>query len=349
MSALANWIRAVRVIPRVTRDEWDALDPVSRWLIASRAAVLVLTFTSATIGGLFAALAGKFHWPLYGLTVVGLLLAHAASNLFNDYFDYRLGLDRDNYFRAKYGPQPLVAGLLTERRLLAWATATMAAAGAFGAALTLVRGPVVAALALAGMVAILGYSFSKRWGLGEPLVIAVWGPLLVGGSYFVIAGEWSARVAWASLPYALGATSVLFGKHIDKFDDDRDRGIRTLPILLGLRAARGVAIALVVLMHVAALALAALDVTPWLPAALALFALDKLRWTVKVFANEKPAAPPPEFPAEAWPLWYVAFAFVHNRKFGVLYLAGLAASVALIDAIGPGAVRFLYAGGVLGR
>jgi len=52
---VAMWIRALRVIPRISLEEWRGLDVVSRWLIASRGAVLVITFISAGIAGLLAA------------------------------------------------------------------------------------------------------------------------------------------------------------------------------------------------------------------------------------------------------------------------------------------------------
>ncbi len=39
---IAMWGRALRTIPRISKDEWDGLDLVSKWLIASRAGVLFL-------------------------------------------------------------------------------------------------------------------------------------------------------------------------------------------------------------------------------------------------------------------------------------------------------------------
>ena len=49
---VAMWGKAVRVIPRVSKEEWSALDLISRWLIATRSAVLVMTFTASAIAGL---------------------------------------------------------------------------------------------------------------------------------------------------------------------------------------------------------------------------------------------------------------------------------------------------------
>jgi 1,4-dihydroxy-2-naphthoate octaprenyltransferase len=46
----------------------------------------------------------------------------------------------------------------------------------------------------------------------------------------------------ASCPYALGATYVIFGKHIDKLKADKEKGIYTLPVLIGDKNARNLGI-----------------------------------------------------------------------------------------------------------
>lgn len=41
---IAMWGKALQIIPRLSKEEWDRLDVISRWLIATRAAVLIMTF-----------------------------------------------------------------------------------------------------------------------------------------------------------------------------------------------------------------------------------------------------------------------------------------------------------------
>src|SRR5512135_3242030 len=115
---VAMWGKALRVIPRISRDEWNHLDVISKWLVSTRAAVLIMTFISAAIAGLLALLAGKFDFVPWLLLTIGLVLAHATNNLLNDYTDYVRGVDKDNYYRAQYGPQPLVHGLMNRKELL---------------------------------------------------------------------------------------------------------------------------------------------------------------------------------------------------------------------------------------
>ena len=49
MPDVAMWGRALTEMPRIDKQQWDALDFVSRWLIATRSAVIVMTFTSSAI------------------------------------------------------------------------------------------------------------------------------------------------------------------------------------------------------------------------------------------------------------------------------------------------------------
>ena len=67
-------------------------------------------------------------------------------------------------------------------------------------------------------------------------MFVVWGPLMVGGTYYVTNGEIPAWVWAASLPYAILVTTVLIGKHVDKLEHDSRKGIYTLPVLLGAEA-----------------------------------------------------------------------------------------------------------------
>src|SRR5688572_33260226 len=82
------------------------LDTVGKWLVITRAAVFPMTIWSGLIGGLLAVEAARtsggaaVDWGLFLIAVVGLVLAHAANNMINDYFDTSQGIDTDDYVRA---------------------------------------------------------------------------------------------------------------------------------------------------------------------------------------------------------------------------------------------------------
>jgi len=329
MPRLKIWLEAIRVIPRISKEQWDELDLVARWLVATRAAVLVMTFVSSAIAGLLALRAGKFHALTWGLVTLGLLFAHATNNLVNDLTDHAKGVDRGDYFRARYGPQPLEHGLLTKGQMARYIAVTAAVALAAGAALVVMRGGATLTLMLVGCVFVAFYTWPMKYiGLGELAVIVVWGPLMVGGGYYVITGSLDPGVIAASLPFSLGATTVIFGKHIDKLDQDRAKKIRTLPVLIGERNARAAVIAMLVSQYAILVHLVLAGV--FTPAVLLVgLAIPAAVRTVRTYGNPRPKEPPPSYPAKIWPLWFVAFAFDHNRRFGLWYLAGLVLDVVL--------------------
>ncbi len=98
-----------------------------------------------------------------------------------------------------------------------------------GAALVYMRGGLSLLLLGLGVFFVLFYTYPLKYiALGEISVLVVWGPLMIGGGYYVITGGWDWNVVIASLPYALGVTGVIFGKHIDKFEMDKAKRIHTL-------------------------------------------------------------------------------------------------------------------------
>src|SRR5437016_8149017 len=301
------------------------VDAVSRWLLITRACVFPMTLTSGLIGGLLAATTPAPRWGCFALALLGLVIAHATNNMINDYFDTIGGVDTEAYVRTQYAPHPLFSHLISTRGLLATIAAFNAADLAIGLALLRIQGWPVAAFALAGLFISVFYVAPplklKHHGLGEPGVFLVWGPLMTGGTYFVTAGSIPAWVWLASVPYALSVTTVLIGKHIDKYEQDGARGIHTLPVLLGKNVALRLNMILMVAFYAAVAALVVggkVGVGVLLVAA----AIPRLRQVLKAYGEPKPAAPPPGY--RLWPLWLVSLAFYHGRLAGGLFVLGFA-------------------------
>jgi 1,4-dihydroxy-2-naphthoate octaprenyltransferase len=216
---------------------------------------------------------------------------------------------------------------MTRAQALLYIAVTGLVALGAGAVIVAVRGDAALALLGAGAFFVLFYTWPLKYiGMGEVAVILVWGPLMVGGGYYSITGEVSWPVVVASLPVALAATTVLFGKHIDKLDADAAKGIRTMPVLLGEQRARTATIVMLTLEYVLVVALVIGGYFSWL--LLTVFAA--LPWYVRalrLYRHPRPAEPPAGYPPNVWPLWYSAVAFQHTRRFGGLFLLGLALDV----------------------
>jgi len=169
---------------------------------------------------------------------------------------------------------------------------------------------------------VLFYTWPLKYiALGEIAVLVVWGPLMIGGGYYVITGVWDWNVVLASLPYALGVTGVIFGKHIDKYEMDKSRRIFTLPVLLGEKASRYSVVGMLALQYLTVIYLVFTQFfSPVL--LVVLVALRSLARILPMFRQPKPDEKPLDFP-DVWPNYFVAAAFVHNREFGIWFLLGL--------------------------
>jgi 1,4-dihydroxy-2-naphthoate octaprenyltransferase len=308
------------------------LDAVGKWLVVTRAAVFPMTIWSGLIGGLLAVEAARtgggapVDWGLFLVAVVGLVLSHAANNMINDYFDTTGGVDTEGYVRALYAPHPILSGWMTKGQLRAAILLVNVAGAAIMLYLAAMRGPLIIAFALAGLFVSVFYVAPpirlKHRGLGEPGVLIVWGPLMVGGTFLAATGTVPGWVLLASLPYALIVTSVLFGKHIDKIEADGKLGVRTLPVILGETRARSIGSWLMILFYPLTLLLVVAGwIGPWV--LLIALAIPRLMSVLRIFAAPKPDAPPDWYPATGWPLWFVGFAFTHTRRAGGLFTLGL--------------------------
>ena len=100
------------------------LDTLGKWLVMTRAAVIPMTLWSGTIGVLLAAEVARTTggaerstgWPRSWRSS-GIVIAHAANNLINDYFDMTGGVDTEGYVRALYAPHPVLSGWVTKATL----------------------------------------------------------------------------------------------------------------------------------------------------------------------------------------------------------------------------------------
>lgn len=315
--------------PPLAEDLVD-LDPIARFLYSARSVILVISFQAALLAGLLALTDRRFELVPFLLVVAGYVVLHAISNLSNDYFGAQRGHDTEDSPRRRYTVHPVLSGAVSSRLLVRGLLVLAVVAVAIGVYFIALRGLSAALLVAVGALLLWAYDAApralKELGLGEVAAFVVWGPLMVAGGYYVIAGSFSAEALVASIPYGLGVMSILVGKHIDqrKFDDGHHQ--RTLPVLLGEHRARSLDRAIVIGMYVVVVSGIALGaLTPF--ALVVLIAAPRGLRALRVLAAPAPSEPPAGY--VGWPLWYHRVCLVHNRAFGWLYILGLAAGALL--------------------
>lgn len=333
------WGRALTELVKMdSKQEWDKLDAISKWLIATRSAVTAVTLYAAVIAGLLAwrelSAGGKeFNWLTWVIVTLGLFIAHGTNNLLNDYTDFSRGVDQDDYFRTQYGVHPLVQGFWTKRQQLTWFAVSGVLASLCGVYALFVTSfsPLIIGLFIFGAILLMFYTWPLKYlGLGELFIFIVWGPVLVGAIYLVMMGAWTPGT-WlavlAGVPFGFTVVSINIGKHIDKRDADAAKGVGTLPVKIGEKAARYINMAALVLSYLVILYLIFVPhyFTPIL--LIVVFATRRLLLALGVLTKPRPAQPPKDW--AAWPTWFSALAFYHNRLFGGLFILGILLDTAL--------------------
>jgi len=326
------WVGAFTGFYPAQAEEFSHLDPVTRFLYASRSVILVISAQSAAVAGLLAATHRRFAMLPFVLVLVGYVVLHAISNLSNDYFGYRRGHDTEDSPRRRYTLHPIASGAVTPRLLASGLVVLGAVALAIAAYFVALRG--WGALILAAIGAVLLYAYDaapralKELGLGEVAAFAVWGPLMIGGGYYVITGRLSVEAFLVSVPIGLGVASILIGKHIDQRTFDTSQRQRTLPVLLGERWARLLNRTTVAAMYV--ITVAAIGTGSLTVFALVVFAAaPRAMRAVQVMSRPAPDEPPADY--IGWPLWYHRVCLVHHRAFGWLFILGLAGGAVFPD------------------
>jgi 1,4-dihydroxy-2-naphthoate octaprenyltransferase len=198
------------------------------------------SFTASAVpvlaAGALSHIAGSLDWPLFLMALAGAVLLHLGTNIINEIYDVRVGVDSITSPRASHA---LLKGRLKEREAFAFAFGAYALASLFGVFMILDRGWPVALFGLLGLLFGFGYTAPplqyKYRALGIPLVFTLMGPLMVTGAYYVITGGFDWMPLIASLPIGMLVAAILHGNEWRDISDDARYGIGTLSAQIGRR------------------------------------------------------------------------------------------------------------------
>ena len=293
------------------------------YLLETRPWSFSMTAISVILAALPAALNGHFNWLMFFLVLFGMILVHAAGNVLNDYFDVKNGIDKKDSPTALYRPHFLLEGVLTLRNVLIFSIIMYAIGGAIAAYLIIVRGLPVLYIALAG--GFLSYSYSgkplnyKYHAFGEAAMFLMWGPLMMSGSYYVIAGTWEGfqQALWLSIPQGLWVTLVLLANNIKDSEYDRRVGIQTAGTVLSRKSAFIMFCIITAGIYISVIVEAALRILPYTSLAVLVSLFPSLK-LLSVLKNSE------EVPPDADPKTAQA-----GMVFGLILIASLVLSLFL--------------------
>lgn len=216
--------------------------------------------------------ASPFPWAIFILTFLGGVLLHATANTFNDYFDWKSGVDKENleYFTAfSGGSRGMELGIISEQKLLLVAICLLALATAIGIALVFLRDIGILIFGAIGAFSAFFYTapplrLSARKGLGELFVGMNFGPLMVSGTIYTLSGTVNVQDFLVGLPIGLLTTAILWVNQFPDAPSDAATGKNHLVVVLGKRNARWGYLALLGLAFLLILAGPIVGILPWL-------------------------------------------------------------------------------------
>lgn len=205
------------------------------YFMETRPNFLLLSVVLGFLGASIAWYYGAFSFGYAIIATVGLVLAHAAVNVLNDYFDYRSGIDlRTERTPFSGGSGILRAELLTPRQVFLLGIGTLVLATAIGIYFVLISGLALLPLLLVAALCVVLYTpFILKtpwpeWSAGLGL-----GTLPVLGAFFVQAGEYTFPVVMAAIPSGILVHNLLLLNEFPDVEADRTGNRKTLPITLG--------------------------------------------------------------------------------------------------------------------
>ncbi|MFI3300511.1 MAG: prenyltransferase [Candidatus Gastranaerophilales bacterium] len=204
------------------------------WIINSRVFALAITFFSWLVIFVYSAKQGG-NIMLGLVALVGIAMAHLATNILDDYFDYKVLSKDEKYMNSaqQCKCEFIRTGQATMNEVLFVGGFYCSIALLTGVFLAFKVGLPVVWLGVVGGIITLFYSKCSLVGLSEVAVAIAYGPLLFEGVYYVMTKTFSIEVLILSFALVFFSVGFLYSHMLLDFDGDLTSHKKTLCIRIG--------------------------------------------------------------------------------------------------------------------
>ena len=176
----------------------------------------------------------KFSILKFILFLLACLLIQAATNLFNEYYDYKHGLDKVD---SEGISGSIVKGNLSPKEVMVGALVLYALAFVLGLILIFMTSIYVLLVGLVCMLAGYFYTGGKYpiaySPFGEVVSGFFMGTIIISLSFYFQTGYVNADIIVVSIPLFIMIGAILLANNIRDLDNDKESGRRTYAILVG--------------------------------------------------------------------------------------------------------------------
>ena len=198
------------------------------------------------------------NWIFGLMAVIGAVIFHSGGNLISDYNDFKHGVDRE----GNIGADTLTSGLFKPTQILAYGLAFIIIGVAMGLFLVWQCGIELIWIGMFGAIGAVFYFFFKRNALGDLLIFLVYGPTIMTGTGFVMLGHIDLTLLFVSFPMAFITVNVLHANNTRDMKNDRQAGIKTNAMVIGVKASIIYYYTLTILAYVSIVTMVILKILP---------------------------------------------------------------------------------------
>ncbi len=295
------------------------------WLRATRAISLPLSILPVAIGTALASINGNFanfNFWLFLLALSASVLVHLGTNLISDYNDFKKGIDTTDALSSHTGA--LVNELIEPEHILYAAFIVLAAATFAGGTLTGILGWPILIFGLIGIMGGIFYTGGfigyKYRGLGEFTIAFLMGPLVIVGAFFVQTRTITLLPVVVSIPVGLLVGSVTLANNLRDIIDDRESGILTLPMRIGIKNSKLLYLIMIATPYVIVVVSIIINLLLY-PLILALLSIPQA--TVALKAMDKTKNTAEDFRAKAHIFKYPLNSIKLHLQFSIFLLVGI--------------------------
>jgi 1,4-dihydroxy-2-naphthoate octaprenyltransferase len=209
---------------------------IIKWFHIIRPGTLSAAAAPVFIGSIVAARDHSFHLVTVLVILIAAIAIQIASNLINDYYDFKKGLDKEN----RLGPQRAISeGTVTAKAMKFAISIVIIIALLSGLYLTAIGGlPIVIigffALLFAWLYTATPYSLSYL-GIADIFVLLFFGPIATVGTTYLQTTTFSHTSFWLGMINGCISMAILTVNNLRDIESDRNAGKRSLIVRFGKR------------------------------------------------------------------------------------------------------------------
>ncbi|WP_409271009.1 1,4-dihydroxy-2-naphthoate polyprenyltransferase [Neobacillus sp. SCS-31] len=257
------------------------------WWQLTRPHTLTAAFVPVFLGTALALQEGKIHFGLFFAMLIACLLIQAATNMFNEYYDFKRGLDNEHSVGIGGA---IVRDGIKPRTVMQLALVLYGISVLLGIYICMETSWWIAVIGSVSMLA--GYLYT---GGPYPIAYTPFGELFAGFfmgcliiliSFFIQTGYVTATSVYVSIPVSILVGAILLANNIRDHDGDKEFGRKTLAILLGRENAIHFLAAMFIAAYVLVIIMIGLGIaSPW--AAIVILSAPKAINAIKGFKAGK--------------------------------------------------------------